>query len=102
MDDETLNRIAQFSDVLKIDGTIPEFYDNVDKAGITEMPWLIGFAERVPFYKGPYGDRFNQEYGGKYQGYRDMLNALEADQGENNARPANPAIPHPEDQQNQQ
>ena len=78
LDEDTLNRIVQFADVIRIDGTIPEFFDNVDKAGITEMPWLIAFADKVPYYKGPYNERFDQEFGGKNQGYRDMLEALKA------------------------
>ena len=68
--------------MIKIDTTIPEFFDNVDKAGITEFPWVIAFADKVPYYKGPYGDKFDQEFGGKNQGYRDMLEALKAKDGE--------------------
>ena len=45
--------------MIKIDTTIPEFFDNVDKAGITEFPWVIAFADKVPYYKGPYNEKFD-------------------------------------------
>lgn len=43
LDQASIDRITEQSDVLEVDGTIPEFYDNVQLAKITEMPWLIAF-----------------------------------------------------------
>lgn len=89
IDHDTMDLLTQSVDVLQVDGTMPDFLDNVELAGITQFPWMIGFADKTPYYKGPFNDDFEKEFAGKNPGYKQAKDAA-AKAGQDKPEPPKP------------